>query len=179
MTLKAWARLALVAIVAVLFQLSVLDTIAVHGAHPDVMILLAIGAGMAAGSQRGAVVGFAIGLLADLFVDTPFGLSAFAFVLVAFAVGLAPTTLSERAGPLSQIGMAAVATAGGTLLYAGAGYVFGQPGILRDNIVAIISVVTAANALLALPTLASMRWALAPIKPSRPGAEGQGSWTAR
>ena len=65
-----------------------LNEIVVGGAHPDLFLLLAISAGLAAGPQRGAVMAFALGLVADLFVQTPYGLSSLCYVLVAFAIGL-------------------------------------------------------------------------------------------
>ncbi|HEV2361881.1 MAG TPA: rod shape-determining protein MreD, partial [Acidimicrobiales bacterium] len=133
MTLKSWGRLAAVTIVAVVVQATVLDHIVIHQAHPDLMLLVAIGAGLAAGSQDGAVAAFAVGLTADLFVDTPFGMSALCYVIVAFSVGLAPTGPTERVGPGMQLATATAASAGGTLLFAGIGYVLGQPQILRSN----------------------------------------------
>ena len=48
--------------------------ITVAGAHPDIMLLLPVAAGMAAGPEEGAVVGFVAGMAADLLLPTPFGL---------------------------------------------------------------------------------------------------------
>ena len=70
-----WARLVLVCVVGLLLQMAVLDQIQVFGAHPDVMVLLAAGAGLVSGPQRGAISGFVIGLFADFAVNTPYGLS--------------------------------------------------------------------------------------------------------
>ncbi len=83
-----WARLALVVAAGLILQVSVLDQITVLGAHPDVMILIAAAAGMAAGPQRGAIAGFVAGLAADLVINLPYGLSALTFVLLGFGTGL-------------------------------------------------------------------------------------------
>jgi rod shape-determining protein MreD len=161
MTLRAWYRLVLVLFGALVFQLTVLDGIVVHHAHPDVMLLVAIGAGLAGGAQQGAVAAFATGLVADLFVDTPYGISALTFVLVAFAVGVATSGPGERATPGLRFATAVLASAGGTLLFAGIGYLLGEPLILRTNIVAVVGVVTLGNAVLAIPVLKAVAWAVA------------------
>jgi rod shape-determining protein MreD len=167
MTLRSWARISLVTLCAILLQLTVLDEVTIHGAHPDVMLLVAIGAGLAAGSQQGSVVAFAVGLVADLFVDTPFGISALTFVLVAFCVGLAPTGPAERLSPATRFATAVLASAGGTLLFAGIGYILGQPQILRANIVAVVAVVTLGAAVMAIPVLGAVSWALSPVRRQR------------
>ena len=161
MTLRAWYRLALVLFGAVVLQLSVFDGIVVHHAHPDVLLLVAIGAGLAGGPQQGAIAAFATGLVADLLVDTPYGMSALTFVLVAFAVGLATAGPGERATPGLRFATAVLASAGGTLLFAGIGYVLGEPLMLRSNIVAVVAIVTLGNAVLALPVLKAVAWAIA------------------
>ena len=60
----------------------------VAGVAPDLMVLLAICAGLTGGAEAGAWVGFWAGLLADLFLtSTPLGLSALTYCLVGAAVG--------------------------------------------------------------------------------------------
>jgi rod shape-determining protein MreD len=161
MTARVWSRLSLVVFVAVVLQVSVLDGIVVHHAHPDVLLLVAIGAGLAGGAQQGAVAAFATGLVADLFVDTPYGISALTFVLVAFVVGLAAAGPGDRPTPGLRFATAVLASAAGTMLFAGIGYILGEPLILRSNIVAVVGVVTLGNAVLAIPVLAAVQWAMA------------------
>jgi hypothetical protein len=55
--------------------------------HPELVWILPIAIGLAAGTTPGMAAGFVGGLVADLFVPTPFGLSAFVGVLVGYAVG--------------------------------------------------------------------------------------------
>ncbi len=78
-------RLAFVLLAAVLAQAVVARHLAPPGAAPD-LLLLATAAVAATVPGRGAVAfGFAAGLAADLFLITPFGLSAAAFTAVARA----------------------------------------------------------------------------------------------
>jgi rod shape-determining protein MreD len=164
---RSWARFALVVLSAAIVQVAVLDGIRLHGAHPDVMLLVAIGAGLAGGAQQGPVCAFFVGLVADLFVETPFGASSATFVLVAFAVGLAARGAAERPTLGMRFATAVLASAAGTMLFAGLGYVLGEPLALRGNLPAVVAVVTLANALLAIPVTAAVRWAVRPAPEAR------------
>ena len=95
MSLRMWARLALIAFGAIIVQVGLLNQVVVSGAHADVFLLLAISAGLVAGPQRGAAMAFVLGLVADVFVPTPYGLSSLCYVLVAFAVGLATSAAAR------------------------------------------------------------------------------------
>jgi rod shape-determining protein MreD len=161
---RVWVRVLLLIVCAAIFQVAVLDNIVIHYAHADVMLLVAIGAGLAGGAQNGAVAAFVTGLVADLFVDTPFGVSALTFVLVAFAVGLAASASgpADRAGEGFRFAAALLGGAGGTLLYAGISYTLDQPLALAGNIVTTVLVVTLGNVIMALPVLAAVRWAFSP-----------------
>jgi rod shape-determining protein MreD len=167
-TPRAWSRFALLLLGAALLQVCVLDNLVVHHAHPDVMLLVAIGAGLAGGAQQGAVVAFVTGLVADLFVDTPFGMSALTFVLVAFTVGLAVRGTGERPSLAMRFATAVMASAAGTMLFAGIGYILGQPLILRSNLPAVVLVVTLGNAVMAVPVLALVHWAVRAPGETRP-----------
>ena len=81
---RTWPGATIVIVVVLVVQHTLLDAVRVDGAHPDVMLLLPMAAGYAAGPDRGAVFGFVAGLLADLFLPTTFGLSA----LVGCLLGL-------------------------------------------------------------------------------------------
>jgi len=160
-TLRTWSRLALVAVVAAVVQVGVLNGIVVAGAHPDLFLLLAISAGLAAGPQRGAVMGFALGLVADLFVQTPYGLSSLCYVLVAFGVGLAAVIPSGRAPLGFQLATALLGGVGGTLLYAGLATLIGQPSVPRHQLAVIVVVVTAGCVLLGAPAYRLLEWTVA------------------
>src|SRR3954467_11929411 len=77
--------------VVLLIHTSMLAGIHVHRVRPDAMLLVAVLAGLVAGPEKGAVTGFVAGLLADLTLPTPFGLSALVLSLVGFGVGMLQT----------------------------------------------------------------------------------------
>ena len=73
MTPREIPRALLVVVVALALQLTVVLDVRVSGVHPDLMVGLAIAAGLAGGTQRGAIIGFLSGVVLDLFLPTPLG----------------------------------------------------------------------------------------------------------
>lgn len=159
MNLRTWRRLFVVGFVVMIVQVGVLDAISVGGAHPDGFLLFAIAAGLIAGAQHGAVIAFVTGLVADLFVPTPFGLSALCYVIVAFGVGLAAALPGGRGPRLYHMTVTFVASVGATLLFAALLALLGQPHLPRNELLDVVLVVSVANAVLAVPAVAAMHWA--------------------
>jgi rod shape-determining protein MreD len=124
------------------------------------MILLPIVAGLIGGPARGATIGFGTGLVADLFLPTPFGLSALIACLVGFATGLATQALDRTAWWLAPVaGLAGSALY--EIVYGALGSVLGQPQMLHVALVRIIVVVSVTNAVLALVAVRLMSWGMA------------------
>ncbi len=161
MTLTNWSRLILVLVAALVVQVAVVDQVSIDAAHADVMVLLAAAAGLVAGPGKGGLVGFVVGLFADLILPTPYGLSSLAFVFVAFGTGMlvsagkSATLLSARAL------VCAAAGAIGTLGYALLAAVFGQPGMLTKATLWSMLAVLVGGLVLSWPALWAMGWALA------------------
>jgi len=160
MTLLSWARLATVAVVALIVQVAVLDQVVVLGAHPDLMIVLVGAAGAVGSPSRGAMIGFVLGLVADLVLPTPYGLSSLTFVLIGFTAGLVHTLPGDREGRSVQCVTSIAAAAAGTLLYAVIGALVGQSGFLGRNLADALLVVTAGAIVMAFPAVAAMHWTL-------------------
>jgi rod shape-determining protein MreD len=140
-------------------QKSLLSDIDVRDVRPDALLLLAVCAGLVGGSEVGALVGFAAGLIADLFVQAPLGLSALVFSLVGFAVGSFRSTLLREIWWIPPA-TAFVASAGGVLLYGVLGAVVGQSQYVRPHLVTTALVVASMNALLSLVLVRVTGWAL-------------------
>ncbi len=153
-------RVLLIILGAVIVQGPVLDRMQVARAHPDLLLLLPVVAGLVAGPGEGAWVGFLAGLAADVPLPTAFGLSALVFTLTGFAVGSIVQALIE--GPWWVVPLTgAVGTAIGELLYVGVAIVTNQSLVLRDPlaIAYVVAVASAGNALLAMPVALALRWA--------------------
>jgi cell shape-determining protein MreD len=97
--------------------------------------------------------------VADLFLPTPFGLSALVGTLVGFGVGVTTLALDRTAlwlPPLAALAGSVVYE----LIYAVLGSVLGQPQMLHVDLLRIIVVVSVVNAIVAVPALRMVNWAL-------------------
>jgi rod shape-determining protein MreD len=160
MTVRDAARLTLVVFGFVVVQETLMLDLRIGGVHPDVMVLLPIVAGIIGGPSRGATIGFGTGLVSDLFLPTPFGLSALVGCLVGFAVGMATVALDRTAwwlAPLAALGGSALYE----ITYGALGSVLGQPQMLHVALARIVVVVSVTNAILALPAMRLMSWGMA------------------
>jgi rod shape-determining protein MreD len=133
---------------------------------PDFMLLVAVAGGITAGPTRGSALGFASGMLIDLFLPTPMGLSALVFTLVGYGVGVATTGVLRSAWyiPVLTAGAASVAGVG---LYAVVGWVLGE-GTLTGHLATIAAVVGLSNAVLAPVAVKLVDWSLGSLKGRAP-----------
>ena len=79
--------LAVVLVVAVLVQSTVLARLTLAGVRPDLLVLAVVSVAVATDPTTGAVFGFVAGLVADLLFDLPVGVSALVWTAVGFTVG--------------------------------------------------------------------------------------------
>jgi rod shape-determining protein MreD len=86
-------RVLLLVVVIVIVQVTVFPHLRLFGVVPDLGLLVAIAVGYQEGPEAGALVGFVAGLGYDLFLETPLGLSALAYALVGYGVGIIESSL--------------------------------------------------------------------------------------
>ena len=115
--LRAFVRLTLVIVVVLLLQLSLISEMHLLTATGDILLLLAISAGIAAGPEWGALTGFIAGIAFDLVLQTPFGLSALSYCIVGYLVGRVQTGILRAAWWVPMV-TAAIASAAGVVLFA-------------------------------------------------------------
>lgn len=152
-------RLLVVLFAALVLHQSLFVTLRVDDTHPQVMLAVAVAGGLLAGAERGALIGFTAGMLADLFVQTPLGLSALTFALVGFVVGSVQTGIVHTAwwiAPLTTL----MASFAGVLVYGLLGALIGQAHFVSPRLVILAAGVGAMNATLAVPVVRAMGWAL-------------------
>ncbi|MGI8686757.1 MAG: rod shape-determining protein MreD [Acidimicrobiales bacterium] len=152
-------RLSLVLAVALTLHQSLFVTLRIDDVHPQVMLLVAVVGGLLAGAERGALIGFAAGLMADMFVQTPLGLSALTFALVGFVVGSLQTGIVHTAwwiGPVTAL----LASFAGVVLYGVLGAIIGQAHYVSPRLLLLGAGVGTMNAVLAVPVVRAMSWAL-------------------
>jgi len=159
MTSRGIARVVVVVALFVSVQQTLMLDLRIGGVHPDIMILLPIVAGIVGGPSRGALMGFVAGLASDLFLPTPFGLSALVATVIGFAVGEATLAVDRTA-----LWLPVVAAFGGSAVYevgyAVLGSVLGQPQMVHTDLLRIVMVVSVTNAVLAIPAMRVVNWAL-------------------
>lgn len=155
---RSLIRWVLIVSVATVLQIGLATQVRVAGVHPDLLLLVSICAGITSGPGTGAGVGFACGLVLDLFVPGRFGVTALAYLLAGYGSGLAGDAVARPTRAIS-VGLVAAASAAGVLLYAAIGQLLGQRSLSDPRLGAIVGIVTAFNAVLALPVLAVCRWA--------------------
>lgn len=151
-------RLPVVIVVTLVLQRTVLDGIRIDGSHPDALLVIPIVVALMGGAERGAVVGFFTGLLADAFLPTPFGMSAMIFTLTGYSVGAIRESIEPAmwwAAPVA----AAAASALAVIAMAVLGTLLGQPEMLHESLAATAVVVAAFNGLFAPLARPVLAWA--------------------
>lgn len=152
-------RLTLVVVFAAVIESVVLAEWRVGGVAPQALLLVGIATGVVAGPHRGAMVGFAAGIVADLFTSTPFGLSALAFCVVGYTVGLLQSSILRAAWWIPVV-VGSVASAAGVVVFAFAGAVVGVSHLVTPHLPVVALGVGIMNGLLAVPLVPVLRWAM-------------------
>ncbi|MDZ7673855.1 MAG: rod shape-determining protein MreD [Acidimicrobiales bacterium] len=149
-------RFSLVLVVLLTIQTTWMADLRPFGVVGDLLLLLAIAGGMAAGPVRGATVGFIAGFALDLVLLTPLGLAALTYLAVGYAVGTVHDGVL-RSAPWIPVLVTFVASAVGVGFYVVLGQLMGQQFRLPD-LARIVLVTSTINAFLAVPALHAMRW---------------------
>lgn len=157
----AFLRTGIIAIVAVILQISGLGPDRLFGGQPDLMPLVVAAVGIYAGSVAGAAMGFATGFLLDLLVGGTMGVSSLVLTAVGYGVGRY-REVRDPAHGLLPIPVGAAATIGWLLASAAVSFMLDvgasvSPLVFRDMLLT-----TAINVVLALPVFALCRRVLRP-----------------
>ncbi len=154
------ARLAFVIFVLVTLQTTLVADLNVRGTCADIVMLLPIAVGIVHGRDEGAVAGFAAGFVLDLVVHgTPVGFFALGYTLTGYVVGMTQATVLRAAWwipVLTAIGGSAI----GVLILGVLAKIVGLEGYLDSHLVVVAAAVGLVNAVLVLPMLRIVRWAL-------------------
>ncbi len=143
---------------AFVLQVAFLGDLRIFGVHPDLMLLVAVAAGLIGGPSRGATVGFVVGLLVDLLLPGRLGTSALAYSLVGFGIGVAGESLMRSARWI-LVGLVMAGSAAGVVLYAGLAHLLGAGSLGDPRLLQIVVIVAVFNGLVCLPVLYLAQWA--------------------
>ena len=144
----------------VVLQLTFFGNLQIAGVHPDLLFLVPIAAGLVAGSQRAIVIGFAVGMAADLFNETPFGLTALTFSLLGYAAGMLDGKTIRAPWWLAGL-FALVGSALGLIAWVVMASVITDRDLFTSSLLVVLLVVCVGNALMAPPVVKMFQWAYA------------------
>lgn len=156
---NGWTRLVLVSLVVLSFQTTVFNDMRPFGVCLQVMLLLAASAGLARGSETGAIAGFIVGLMYDLVLTTPLGVGAAVLAGVGYLAGYVHSFVHEPTW-WSRMVLASGASAVGMILMPFALTVVGVEGVLTPRVLGTAFIVALFNAPFSLPFERVCRWAL-------------------
>jgi rod shape-determining protein MreD len=134
-----WFRFTLVMAVVWTIQMALVPDTTVSGVKADLLVVFVIAAAAARGPETGAICGFAVGLVYDTLLTTPFGLSALTYLAVGWIVGGSQQRMLRAAWWLPSM-VAAVASAGSVLFFSVVGSLFDlvTPGVTQIARIALI-----------------------------------------
>jgi rod shape-determining protein MreD len=141
--LSRYLLFAVVASVATLISGEIALSLPLAGIGPDLIVLVVVAFAIGERPRTAAIAGFSAGLLRDLLLTTPKGLSAFAYAATAYGAALAG--VPRGVGPV--VGLFAAATFVSQLIY-GLGAVFLGPQVDPSPLPRMLIVTTAYNALI-------------------------------
>jgi len=141
-------RVALMITVTVLLQVAIFTHVRIEGRVPDLGLLLAVAIAFDHGPEAGAIVGFVAGLAYDLFLATPLGLTALAYALTAYGVGILQGGVLRSPKWFTPVIGAASGIVAGTL-FVGIGLLAGVGGVHGNHAFVTIGIASAYDALLA------------------------------
>ena len=130
----------------------------------QLVMAFAASAGVAGGPERGAMVGFVMGIMFDLAIGTPLGSSAIAMGLAGYVAGWADVIRIETTWWLAAI-FVGLGTAVGELAVPVIRRFTGEEDAFVPELVKIIPVVAVAAAALSIVLVPLARWSLGLARP--------------
>ncbi len=144
------ARIAVLSVAIVFFQIGVVSEVTVFGVTVDLSILLVAFIGLLCGSTVGAACGFAIGLLVDLALVQTLGLTSLVFTLVGYWCGRLHELRDPQAA-LTPVLVAGVATAAALVGYSLVEFMLGVDAPVSLQLLRQIVLGIVVNTIVALP----------------------------
>jgi rod shape-determining protein MreD len=169
-------RLLLLVALAVLLQTALFPHLRIGAAVPDVGLVLVVAVATREGVEAGATMGFVTGLLVDLFLQTPLGLSALSFALTGAAVGVVQAGLLRPGRWVAPL-LGAFGGLTANLLFVGIGILAGQQQLQTVHALRILAFSVLYDALIAAFVFPLAMWAIGPGATSRTATAGAG-WGA-
>jgi rod shape-determining protein MreD len=123
-----------VVLTALMLQAAVVNRLQLPGTGPDLLVLVVVAFGLAAGPTYGVVLGFFAGIAADVLppADHSLGRLALALAVVGYLAGLVEDV--EERSVLTTVAVVAIASGAAVVLYAGVGGLVGDHRITASAV---------------------------------------------
>lgn len=151
-------RLVLLVVTLVVLQTTVFPHLRVFGAIPDLLLVATVAVAFEEGPQTGAIFGFVSGLVLDLFLASPLGLSALANSVTGYSVGVFQSGFVRESRTMPMVLGGIGGLIGGTIFVVVGGIV-GEPGYFSLTSVRVILVAALYDAVVAPLIFPFVRWA--------------------
>ncbi len=175
-TSGTFARLAALALIGGVLQLSAVAQVTIFGVPADLTPLLVVAVGLLGGSVAGALFGFAMGLFMDMALMQTLGITS----LVLTGVGYGAGRLRELRDPshgLVPLVVGAVGTAVAAVGFSLMQFLIGVDAPVSLLLLRQIALVIMLNTVLALPVFALVRRVLRPYLPDDPRRRRRRAYT--
>ena len=159
MTIGNFIRCAIALVFVLVVQVELFSELRIWGVMPELLLGVSIAAAWVAGPDRGAVVGFVAGLLYDLYLPTPLALTALAYVLVAYGVGLISAGVAQSGESSLRRVVSFTAIPIGITLFVVLGELLGED-LYGNGYVTLVIVATIYTMVLMGPIHLLMQWAM-------------------
>jgi len=140
-------------------QTTVFTHLRVFGAVPDLTLVATVAMAYEEGPIAGAVFGFAAGLSTDMFLSTPLGLSALAFALTGYGVGLFQSGLIRESRGIASV-LGGVGGVVGNAIFLIVGGIAGRSDLFAVRNIQIVIVASLYDAVVAIAVFPFVRWAV-------------------
>lgn len=156
---KPLVRLLIVSFLALPVQTTFFADVKFSGVAVQLMLGLAVSAGVVGGSENGALSGFILGVMFDLVLSSPLGLLALVYGMAGWVAGTVYSRIRTNPWWLN-IGAVGLMSALATFVQPILANWVGVEGWISLDLFEIALVVSIGNMVLGFATLPLMRWAL-------------------
>ncbi|KJK55217.1 rod shape-determining protein MreD [Saccharothrix sp. ST-888] len=131
---------AVLLVLGLVIQVSILGRLQLPGATPDLLLLMVVGLALVYGPTGGCLVGFAAGLLADVAPPSDHAMGRYALVLclMGYAAGLLRPEGGRQRSAVSALLVVAGAAVLSTLLYALVGALVGDTAARHVGLIGLV-----------------------------------------
>lgn len=148
-----------VGLILLALQRTIFVEIQINGVIIQIMMAVAAAAGVAGGSERGAIVGFTLGVMFDLAEGTPLGSTATAMTIAGAVGGLLALIAADPHWWLEAI-FTALGTAVGVVMVPVIRSFIGEPTPFQGELGGVVVVIAAAAAVMSPVLVRLGRWCL-------------------